>query len=164
MYSFTAALKWCFLLLDVRNISAKHFTAALNIPSLEKMKWQIHGTGTGKSDEDEFNEDYDVDTSMDVEASTNNSEAILDTFVVDFVMGDIIGKVLAFINQIHLCGEDTQKYLSALCISNGCLPLEIKLWVWTQWGSVVDCFRHVSELHKVCFLSNLTSAFNTQWS
>ena len=143
------------------HVSAKHFTAALNIPSLEKTKRQIHGTGAGKSDEDEFNED-DVDTSMDVEASTNDSEAILDTVVVDFVMGDIIGKVLAFVNHIRLCGEDTQKYLSALCISNGCPPLEIKLWVRTQWGSVVDCFSCVLELCKVCFLSNLTSAFNTQ--
>ena len=88
-------------------------------PLLGKTKRQLHGACTRKSDEDEFNEDYDVNTSMDVEASTNDSEAILDTLVVDFVTGDIIGEVLAFVNQIYLCGEDTQKYLSALCIRFG---------------------------------------------
>ncbi len=114
------------------HVSAKHFTAALNIPSLEKTKRRIHGGGsklTQAEDEDEFNEDYDVDTSMDIEASTEDSDAILDTLVVDFTAGDTLGKVLAFVNQIWLCGEDTQKYLTVLCVNDGCQPLEIKLWV-----------------------------------
>ena len=143
----------------VFHVSTKHFIVALNIPSLKKTKRQIHGGSsklTQAEDEDEFNEDYDVDTSMDIEASTEDSDAILDTLVVDFTAGDTLGKVLAFVNQIRLCGEDTQKYLTILCVNDGYQPLKIKLWVQTHWGSVADCFGHVLELHKASTIKHLS--------
>lgn len=111
------------------HVAAKHFTVALDIPSLEKIKQQIHTSSKATEDEDEFDEEYDVDTSMDTEASAEDLQTMLDTLVVDFTTGDTLGKVLAFVNQLQLCGEDMQKYLTILCINNGCTPLEIKLWV-----------------------------------
>ena len=76
-------------------------------------------------------DNFDVDVSMDIEASTNDAEAIQMLIVIDFDPGDVIGKLMAFISQLQQCSEDTRDYLEHLAISYGCPPLEIKIWVHT---------------------------------
>jgi hypothetical protein len=108
---------------------------------------------------DEFDEEFDVETCMEVEATADEVDAILAASATDFVAGDIIGKLMAFIAQIRSCSEATREYLHDLCISNGCSSWEIKLWVRTRWGSLSDCFRVVLSIKLVCILTS-TSCLN----
>ena len=103
----------------------------------------------GTTNEDE---DFDIDTCMDVEASDMNVEVIQSLSITYFDAGDVIGKIMAFIAQICACGEDTCDYLQHLAILHGCPQWEIKLWVCTHWGSLSDCFFVVLVQCKVGFL------------
>ena len=124
------------------HVSVKHFTAALDILSLEKTKCRIHGTSSSKTAE--------VKTMMLRPVWTLRPQLMTQRLFLILLLSILqLGKVLAFVNQICLCGEDTQKYLTILCTTNGCKPLKIKLWVRTHWGSVADCFGRVLELCKV---------------
>ena len=102
------------------HLMATHFIKALGIPSLSKTKNQI-----------DAEDDFDVDVSMDIEASTDDAEAIQMLTVTEFAAGDVVGKLMAFITQLWQCREGTRKYLEHLAVSYGCPPLEIKIWVRT---------------------------------
>ena len=126
------------------HLGACRFVVALNIPAVQKAKQQVHG-----EEIDEYDEDLDVDTCLEVEASADDVEAIQAASVTDFDAGDVVGKLMAFISQQRLCGEDTCNYLKELAVGNGCPPWEIKLWVRSRWGSLSDCFRTVLAIRKV---------------
>ena len=130
------------------HLGACHFVAALNISGLQKAWKQVHGAANSE-ETDEYDEEFDVDTSPEIEASAGDIEAVQVASVTDFEAGDVLGKVMAFIAQLRLCSEDTHYYLKEFAVGNGCLPLEIKLWVHTWWGSLSDCLRTILELRKV---------------
>ena len=88
------------------------------------------------NDDTEDNTDCDVDVSVDVEATPDNVDAMLGTQTVDFTPGDVVGKLMAFINQVRLCNTDTADFLKDQCISQGCCVFKLKLWVRTCWGSL----------------------------
>ena len=131
---------------------ATHFIAALKIPSLRMTRGELRRGQNGDAmdvdndNDDESEDENDVDTSMDVEA-TGNEAGLKDT---SFRPGDVVGKVMAFISQLRLSGENIRDYLKKISISRGCPPLEIKLWVRTRWGSLSDCFRVILSQRKVC--------------
>ena len=138
---------------------ASHFVSALNISSLQNSPKNIHriadnidgDAGIDNHEDLEDEEDFNVDTNMEVEASGDDDDAIWEASITDFNAGDIIGKLMAFIAQLHSCSEGTQDYLIELATSNGCVAWHIKLWVQTRWGSLSDCFRTVLVIHKVFF-------------
>ena len=99
------------------HLMATHFIKALCIPSLSKTKNQI--------------DDFNVDVSIDIEASTDDAEAIRMSTVTEFSAGDVIRKLMEFIAQLRQCSKGTRKYLEHLAVSYGCPPLEIKIWVRT---------------------------------
>ena len=125
---------------------ASHFIAALKVPAIRSAHARAHAAG---DEGDDPNEHLDVDTSMEVEASETDTEAIREASVTDFDAGDVVGKVLAFVAQIRACGEDTRNYLKDLSFSHGCPTLEIKLWVRSRWGSLSDCFSVIHAQRKV---------------
>jgi len=124
---------------------AAHFVAALDIPALQKTKQKIHTPS-----HDEYDEEFDVETSTEVEASLEDVAALWAAMVTDFTAGDVVSKLMAFIAQLRLCGEDTHDYLKQLAAAQGCPSWDIKLWVRTRWGSLSDCFHVVLALQKVC--------------
>ena len=140
---------------------AYHFTHSLSIPVLNRIKQHLHAQSTNDSeDEDvdqledepaqgEYDEDLDVEVRMDIEATEYNANGILAALNTDFEAGDIVGKLMAFIAQICSCSEDTPEYLMELLTTNGCPRLEIKLWVWTCWGSLSDCLAVTLSVQKV---------------
>ena len=142
---------------------ASHFVSALGIASLNKTKKKLHSSNRltkytaneitgGESEEevDEFAEEFgDVDMSMDAKASAEDTEAMQEALLTTFDAGDVVGKLMAFIAQLRSSGEVTWEYLTQICTSLGCSPLEIKLWVRTRWGSLSDCFETVLTLQKV---------------
>ena len=136
---------------------ATHFIAALKIPSLRTMKGDLHKAQDDPvdnnlnaiNDVDEEEDDNDVDTNMNVEATGHEAAAIRGKNITSFRPGDVVGKIMALISQLRSSSENVCDYLKKICISRGCPPLEIKLWVRTRWGSLSDCFRVILSLQKV---------------
>ena len=123
---------------------ASHFVSALNISSLWNSRKNIHGiaddidgdAGINNREDLEDEEDFNVDTNMEVEASGDDDDAIREASITDFNAEDVVGKLMAFIAQLCSCSEGAQDYLIELATSNGCIAWHIKLWVWTHWGSL----------------------------
>ena len=128
------------------HLMASHFVSALNISRLRDTQKWIHvavdeAPGTSDREDLEDEEDnFDVDTNMEVEALRDDEDAMREASVTDFDAGDVIGKLMAFITQLRSCSEGVQNYLMELSVLNGCVPWHIKLWVQTCWGSLSDCF------------------------
>ncbi|KAH9977016.1 hypothetical protein BGW80DRAFT_1249827 [Lactifluus volemus] len=121
------------------HLMACHFISALNVPGLAWTKTKIHGSAAGGlGDEPDFEDPFDVDTSLDVDASPEDAEAMLAASVTTFDAGDVI----------RSCNDDTREYLAQIAMSLGCPRLEIKLWVRTRWGSLSDCFQTVITMQK----------------
>ena len=125
---------------------ASHFVSALNISRLRDTRKRIHvavnkapGTSDHKDLEDE-EDNFDVDTNMEVEALRDDEDAMREALVTDFDAGNVIGKLMAFIAQLWSCSEGVQNYLMELSVSNSCVPWHIKLWIRTRCGSLSDCF------------------------
>lgn len=131
---------------------ACHFIKALNIPSHLQAKQKIA---------DEADDGFDVAMNMDIEASPDDSEALQEASLTDFEAGEVVGKLMAFVAQLWLCGEDTRDYLKMLAASHGCPSWEIKLWIRTHWGSLSDCFRVVLTQQKVCIIMMLNVVTHT---
>ena len=125
---------------------ASHFVSTLNISSLRKSRKNIYGdnidedVGIDDHKDLENEEDFNIDTNMEVEALGDDEDATREASITEFDVGDIVGKLMAFIAQLRSCSEGTQDYLTNLSISNGCVAWHIKLWVRTRWGSLSDCF------------------------
>ena len=47
------------------------------------------------------NEDeFDIEVNMEIEATPDDVEAMLGTTITDFEAGDVVGKLMAFVNQL----------------------------------------------------------------
>ena len=90
---------------------ASHFVSALNISSLRNSQKNIHGdnidedTGIDDHKDLENEEDFDIDTNMEVEASGDDEDATWEASITEFDAGDIVGKLMAFIAQLRSCSE-----------------------------------------------------------
>ena len=129
---------------------ACHFMTILNVPGLGRTKAKLHVSSSGQQEIDEFDKSFDVDTSTEIEASADDTEAMHAAFNVTFDAGDVVGKLMAFIAQLQSCSDDTQEYLIQIATSLDCPPWGIKLWICTCWGSLSDCFYTVLAIQKVC--------------
>jgi hypothetical protein len=90
---------------------ACHFVTALDVPGIGRTKTKIHAPSSVQEDLDEFEESFDVDISMDVEALPNDVDAMHAAFDITFKAGDVVGKLMAFIAQLRACSDDTREYL-----------------------------------------------------
>src|SRR5260370_29610405 len=99
--------------------AAYHFIKALGIPSLTKTRRKTSWGGADDENpngviqaEDNKEEDKaDIDTSMDIDASTDDAEAMAATMVVDFDPGDTLGKIMALVSQLRASSEIVHDYL-----------------------------------------------------
>ncbi len=93
----------------------------------------------------------EVDVSLTIEAGPEDAAAKTAAGMVDFEPGDIVGKILAFIAQVHNGrSEQAAEYLLHLCKTCSCTKFELNIWVRTCWGNLSDCFTWVLEVHPVC--------------
>lgn len=123
--------------------AAYHFIKALSIPSIARKRQQTGGAEDG-------DDKADIDVSMDIEASADDVEAMAETLIVDFDLGDTIGKILAFVNQVRVSSEGVREYLAECCRLKGIKPIELLLWVRSRWGSLSHCLETVLVVQKVC--------------
>ena len=147
--------------------AAFHFIRELSVPSTRKGKYKSctedDDTNVSVVEEDEVDgngaegdlmgdDDPDIDISMDIDASADDAEAMMATTVVDFDIGDTLGKLLAFINQVRMSSEGVREFLAEMCIMHHIKPIELRLWVRTRWGSLFDCLKSALQIQKVCLL------------
>jgi len=88
----------------------------------------VEDSGDNNNNLAESDKDDNVDVLTELEASAYDVEAMVSTTVIDFEPGDVLGKLLAFINQVHMSSEGVHEYLDHLCAVN---QLKLCLWVWT---------------------------------
>ena len=119
--------------------AAFHFIKALGVPSQVTRTGKHKEVGNSSNIGDEEVDDTDIDTSMDLEASANNTEAMAETLIVDFEPGDTIGKLLAFVNQVQVSSEDVHEYLAHSCHMHNIKAIKLCLWVRSHWGSLSHC-------------------------
>ena len=137
--------------------AAYHFIKALGISSISRKKARAED-GNDREDVDVVDEqednnadidvvdeqeddNADIDVSMDIDASADDLEIMQSTTIVDFDIGDAIGKLLAFVNQVRMSSEGVREYLVHACSVHGTKPIELRLWVCTRWGSLSDCLE-----------------------
>jgi len=125
--------------------AAYHFINALGISSLSRKRKQKQG-----AEDDEEDDEGDIDVLMDIEASADDMEAMAGTMVVDFELGDTVGKLLAFVNQVWVSSEGIREYLAHCCRLQDVKPIELLLWVQSRWGSLSHCLEAVLLVQKVC--------------
>ncbi|PBK64788.1 hypothetical protein ARMSODRAFT_978756 [Armillaria solidipes] len=98
-----------------------HFIIALQIPALMKTKCRIHQRAPDEIEPrlEDLHPNFtslDVDVSMDVEAVPQDAAAKVDAGITDFEPGDVVGKILVLIAQVHSGGsEQAREYLLRLC-------------------------------------------------
>jgi hypothetical protein len=81
-----------------------HFVTALNIPGIGRTKVKIHASSSAASvqqEPDKFEKSFDIDISTEIEASPNDADTMLAAFDDTFEVGDIVGKLMAFIAQLQ---------------------------------------------------------------
>lgn len=98
--------------------------------------------------EDEDDND-DIDMSTEIEASSDDVAAMASTTMTDFEPGDVLGKVLAFINQVRMSSEGVRVYLDHVCAVNQLNPIKLRLWIRTRWGSMSNCLESTLAIQKV---------------
>ncbi len=133
--------------------AAYHFLKTLHIPSLTKTKCTLRAAEEGANDDDgleELNDDEDdIDVSLEIEASADDVEAMASTTVTDFNPGDVLGKLLALVNQVHMSSEGIRAYIHHLCVVHQLNPIQLRLWVRTRWGSMSNCLESTLAIQKV---------------
>ena len=142
--------------------AAYHFIKELGVSSTRRGKHEAKPLVNKEDDtvlteieSDDVESDHsdnnaEIDTSMDIEASGDDVEAMKATTIVDFDLGDTLGKFLAFINQVHMSSEGVREFLGQICGMHGIKPIELCLCVHTCWGSLSDCcLKSALEIQKV---------------
>jgi hypothetical protein len=90
--------------------------------------------------------DEDVDTlgATDAADTTDND---LDTD--EFDPADLLGKVLAFINQVR-ASPQARAYFQKLCKDEGLPELQLLKWVRTRWASLYDLINRLLTVRPAC--------------
>ena len=97
--------------------------------------------------------------STDIEASSGDVAAMALTAMTNFKPGDVLGKLLAFVNQVRMSSKGICAYLNHVCALHQLKPIKLHLWVWTQWGSMSHCLESTLAIQKVSSYVNLFSLY-----
>jgi hypothetical protein len=99
----------------------------------------------------EDTDEEDVDVSMAIEADADDLEAMAAITVTEYDPGDILGKLMAFVNQLRMSSELTREYLVRMCIMQNVKAIELLLWIRTRWGSLTHCLEATLSIQMVCY-------------
>ena len=137
--------------------AAYHFIKTLHIPSVMKTNStlrEVEEDENNNEPEDLYDGD-DIDISTEIEASSDDVAAMASTTATDFEPGDVLGKLLAFVNQVRMSSEGVRAYLEHVCADNQLKPIKLRLWVRTRWGSMSHCLESTLAIQKVSSYDNM---------
>ena len=143
--------------------AAYHFIKALSIPLSMTTKSRLHTAEKGQDVDEEDINNIDnisdnihnidnIDVSFEIDAAADDVEAMGSTMIVNFDPGDVLGKLLAFVNQVHMSTEGVREYLKHACVVHQLKPMQLRLWVRTRWGSMSNCLELMLAIQKICIL------------
>ncbi|RDB19397.1 hypothetical protein Hypma_013487 [Hypsizygus marmoreus] len=138
----------------VVHLAAKDFIEAINPTKPKSKRTTRNGTAAIEDDEDEEDdEDWTVDWTMLDELL--EGQEIDDP--VDFEAGDVVGKILAFINQLR-SSPQARTFFAKMCKEEGLTPLQLIKWIRTRWRSMydlIDCALTVKQaINKFILLAD----------
>ena len=107
-------------------------------------------------DDDDDEDDEDVDVSTNIEALADDVMAMASTTVTDFEPGNVLDKLLALVNQVHMSSEGVHDYLQHVFVVHQIKPLQLLLWVQTRWGSMSNCLESTLAIQKVSLSHNVS--------
>ena len=137
--------------------AAYHFIKTLHIPSVMKTNStlrEVEEDENNNEPEDLYDGD-DINISTEIEASSDDVAAMASTTATDFEPGDVLGKLLAFVNQVRMSSEGVRAYLEHVCAVNQLKPIKLRLWVRTRWGSMSHCLESTLAIQKVSSYDNM---------
>ena len=98
-------------------------------------------------DDDDDDDDLDV-IGLDNNNNNNNGDGDGDNNF-DFDPKDLLGKVLAFVNQVR-SSPQARKYFQRLCMEENLAPLQLLKWVRTTWVSLYDLITRLLAVRPAC--------------
>ena len=131
--------------------SSNHYT--FHCSQKQNALWQ------DKNDDQPEDSDDDIDMSTNIEASSGDVAAMASTSMTNFKPGDVLGKLLAFVNQVCMLSKGVHAYLNHICAVHQLKPIKLHLWVWTRWGSMSHCLESTFAIQKVSSYVNLFSLY-----
>jgi hypothetical protein len=66
-----------------------------------------------------------------------------------FDPANLLGKILAFINQVH-SSPQACAYFHKLCKDENIQPLQLLKWICTRWASLYDLISRLLDVHQAC--------------
>jgi hypothetical protein len=105
-----------------------HSIKSLHILLFTKTK---HTAAEDKNDDQPEDSDNDINMSTDIKALPGNVAAMALTAMTNFEPGDVLGKLLAFVNQVCMSSKGVHAYLNHVCAVYQLKPIKLHLWVWT---------------------------------
>ena len=85
-------------------------------------------------------EDFDIELAA---VTTDNSDDL------DFAPSDLLGKVLAFVNQVR-ASPQARSYFLKLCKDENLPELQLLKWVRTHWASLHDLITRLLDVRTAC--------------
>jgi hypothetical protein len=67
----------------------------------------------------------------------------------EFDPGDLLGKILAFVNQVR-SSPQARKYFHKLCKDENLRPLQLLKWIRTRWASLYDLINRLLDVRPAC--------------
>jgi hypothetical protein len=95
-------------------------------------------------------EDDDNDTSNTIEelaAVIDSTDELADA--TEFDPGDLLGKILAFVNQVR-ASPQARSYFHKLCKDENLPPLQLLKWIRTRWASLYDLINRLLDVRAAC--------------
>lgn len=94
--------------------------------------------------------DDDDDEMRDIEeltAAVDSTDDVADSD--DFDPADLLGKILAFINQVR-SSPQARAYFHKLCKDENLQPLQLLKWIRTRWASLYDLITRLLDVRQAC--------------
>ena len=129
-----------------------HFIKSLHISLFTKTK---RTAAEDENDDQPEDSDDDINMSTNIEALSGDVAAMVSTAMTNFEPGDVLGKLLAFVNQVRMSSKGVCAYLNHVCAVHHLKPIKLHLWVQTRWESMSHCLELTLAIEKVSSYVNL---------
>ena len=107
----------------------------------------IRAALSSKPAADDTNEDdYTFEEKEEVDTAENTTDDAADT---EFDPADLLGKILAFVNQVR-SSPQARAYFHKLCQDENLPPLQLLKWVRTRWASLYDLINRLLDVRAAC--------------
>jgi hypothetical protein len=132
--------------------ATRTFISAVAQTPMCTVKKNLSRKATVEEAEDDDEEDEEEDDERILAPIDDNNGDNEDDENTQFDPKDLLGKILAFVNQVH-SSPQARTYFSKLCVEENIKPLQLLKWVRTCWASLYDLITRLLDVRPVCSFS-----------